>query len=124
MIFDQGQPGNIPEQQSNIFSLIPFAKIVGGILIVLALVTFGWVSLEIYQLYKHGESFLLMDRLIPKNILFLTFEESGKMYLPREIFVYGLPLWILGLAVQIGVALLKAGSQYGDKRNNQKNPER
>ncbi len=120
MMFDQGQPGNIQEQQANLFSLIPFAKIVGAVLIILALVTFGWVSLEIYQLYKHGEAFLLMDRLIPKNIIISTFEESGKLYLPREIFVYGLPLWILSLAVQIGVALLKAGSQYVDKRNNQK----
>jgi hypothetical protein len=108
----------IEEQESNLFSHVPFGKIVGVILIILALVALGWVLVETYQLYKYGQAFLLTDKLIPKTIPIMMSEETdNRLYLPREIFVYGIPLWILGLAVQVGVALLKAGTQYFENRS-------
>jgi len=104
------------EQQGSLFSAVPFAKIVGWVLIALALVMFGWVAFELYQLYKFGEAFLLMNKLIPGTILISTFEQNGNLYLPREILVYGIPMWILALTAQIGGSLLKAGSQYINRR--------
>jgi len=108
------------DQQSNLLGVIPYTKIIGVFLIVLALLALGWVIFEVYQLYEYGQAFLLTDKLIPETILISTFEENGKLYLPREIFVYGVPLWVLGLGLQVGVALLRTGAQFVDQKNSQK----
>lgn len=102
-------------QDSSIFGVIPFSKIVGTILILLGLVVFSWVLWEAYFLFNQGSAFKLFDDLLPQEILVADFPAEGRLLLPRELLVYGVPLSILSLAVNMGGLLLKYGFQYIEK---------
>lgn len=94
---------------------LPWRPLVGGFLLIMGLLVFVWVGWEIIQLYYEGNAFRVFEDFPPTQIIVME-SATTKLYLPREILVYGLPLWVLGLAIQLGSVLLKTSGEYMDKK--------
>jgi hypothetical protein len=94
-----------------IFGDWPLSRLVGLLLVMLGMATFLWVLWEVYRLFSQAGSFARFDALIPEQIVVADLARDGMIYLPRELLVYGIPLWILGLATNIGGSFFKWGFQ-------------
>ncbi len=87
------------------------SKIVGVALTFLGAVVVTWTVVEIFQLFTHGSAFLVLDEIVPQRIV-LSELSDGLLLLPRELLIYGLPIWALSVTTKIGVMLMKNGLQY------------
>jgi hypothetical protein len=87
------------------------AKAVGFILALAGLVVILWTVAEIFQLFTHGSAFVTLNEIIPQKMILA---DSGKSYLllPRELLIYGLPIWAFSVTSKIGLTLLKTGLEY------------
>lgn len=96
---------------------IPWRTLLGLFLLFLGLAVFAWVFWEVWNLYQYGASFQRFDKLIPESIMFGKSERTD-FYIPREILVYSLPLFILSIAIQLGTTLLKNATGYLEKKKS------
>ena len=87
------------------------SKIVGVLLTLLGAGVVLWTVVEIFQLFTHGSAFIALDDIVPARIELV---ENG-LLLPREILIYGLPIWAFSVTSKIGVMLLKNGLEFVDK---------
>ena len=87
------------------------SKIVGLLLTLLGAAVVLWTVVEIFQLFTHGSAFIVLDNIVPARI---ELGENG-LFLPREILIYGLPIWAFSVTSKIGVMLLKNGLEFVDK---------
>lgn len=87
------------------------SKIVGLLLTLFGAAVVLWTVVEIFQLFTHGSAFLVLDDIVPARI---ELGENG-LFLPREILIYGLPIWSFSVTSKIGVMLLKNGLEFVDK---------
>ena len=87
------------------------SKIVGLLLTLLGAAVVLWTVVEIFQLFTQGSAFIVLDDIVPTQI------ELGKsgLLLPREILIYGLPIWAFSVTSRMGVMLLKNGLEFVDK---------
>lgn len=87
------------------------SKVVGLLLTLLGAAVVLWTVVEIFQLFTQGSAFIVLDDIVPARI------ELGKsgLLLPREILIYGLPIWAFSVTSRIGVMLLKNGLEFVDK---------
>ena len=87
------------------------SKIVGVLLTLLGAGVVLWTVVEIFQLFTHGSAFIVLDEIVPARIELL---ENG-LFLPRELLIYGLPIWAFSVTSKIGVMLLKNGLEYVER---------
>jgi hypothetical protein len=71
-----------------------------------------WTVVEIFQLFTHGSAFIVLDDIVPARIEIGT---EG-LFLPREILIYGLPIWAFSVTSKIGVQIVpkQLGQLMGD----------
>lgn len=84
------------------------SKMVGILLTMLGAGVVIWTVVEIFQLFTHGSAFIVLDEIVPVRIEIV---EKG-LLLPREVLIYGLPIWAFSVTSKIGVMLLKSGLEY------------
>ena len=87
------------------------SKIVGLLLTLFGAAVVLWTVVEIFQLFTQGSAFIVLDEIVPARI---ELGENG-LFLPREILIYGLPIWAFSVTSKIGVMLLKNGLEFVDK---------
>ncbi len=96
------------------FSWSP-ANILGGFLVVLGAGVLIWVIVSLFQLFTSTSSFLVLDQIIPKEMVITQVANGGKLLLPREILIFGIPIWALGVSSRIGLTMLRSGLDYVEK---------
>jgi len=74
-----------------------------------------WVAVSIYLLFTESSVFFMLDELLPQEIVLGQFPDGG-LFVPREFFVFGVPLSALSIGGRIGIALLKNGVSLVEKR--------
>lgn len=97
------------DNENNGFSL---SKIVGAFLALAGAGVVLWTVAEIFQLFDQNSAFIFLDGIVPKQIW--VGSGDGALYIPRELLVYGIPIWALSVAAKIGVGLMKSGLEYLD----------
>ena len=102
---------NYPQENELSWSL---SNMVGIFLTVLGVGVLLWVVVSLYLLFTGSSAFTLMDRLVPAEIMFSDFP-VGNLFLPREFFVFGVPLAALSIGGRIGVSLLTNGVKLFEK---------
>ena len=84
------------------------SKIVGFLLTLAGLVVVLWTVVEIFQLFTHGSAFVVLDDIVPAQIEIV----KNGLRMPRELLIYGLPIWAFSVTSKIGVMLLKNGLEF------------
>ena len=87
------------------------SKIVGLLLTLFGAAVVLWTVVEIFQLFTQGSAFIVLDDIVPARI---ELGENG-LFLPREILIYGLPIWAFSVTSKIGVMLLKSGLEFVER---------
>jgi hypothetical protein len=87
------------------------SKVVGVFLVILAAGVIFWTVVQIFQLFTQGSAFITLDGIVPQRIVISETSDSS-FVLPRELLIYGLPIWALSVTTKIGVMLMKSGLQY------------
>ncbi|MFZ5856372.1 MAG: hypothetical protein ACOYZ6_06040 [Chloroflexota bacterium] len=87
------------------------SKLVGILLTMFGAGVILWTMVEIFQLFTQGSAFIVLDDIVPARIELV----EGGLFLPREILVYGLPIWAFSVTSKIGVMLLKSGLEFVER---------
>ncbi|MBN1305143.1 MAG: hypothetical protein JXA13_11975 [Anaerolineales bacterium] len=90
------------------------SNMMGGFLVFLGAGVLIWVVVSLYQLFSSSSTFLVLDGIIPMEMV-ISETSGGRLLLPREILIFGVPIWALSAATKIGLTLLRSGLQYVDK---------
>ena len=90
------------------------SNLIGGFLILLGVVVLIWVVISIYQLFTNASSFFVMDAIIPQEIA-LSDVPNGNFLIPRELLIFGVPIWALSVSTSIGITMLKGGLSLIEK---------
>ncbi|MBN2116478.1 MAG: hypothetical protein JW730_07905 [Anaerolineales bacterium] len=91
------------------------ANIMGGFLVILGVGVLIWVVVALFQLFTSTSSFLVLDEIIPKEMVISEAANGTKVLLPREILIFGIPVWALGVSSRIGLTILRSGMEYVEK---------
>lgn len=94
---------------------LSFANVMGGFLVFVGVGVLIWVVISLFQLFTSSSPFLIMEGMVPKEVVLSNFGRDSRILLPREILVYGIPVWVLTAASKIGLTLLRGGLEYVDK---------
>lgn len=84
------------------------SKLMGILLTMFGVGVILWTVVEIFQLFTQGSAFIVLDDIVPAQIEIV---ENG-LRLPRELLIYGLPIWAFSVTSKIGVMLLKNGLEF------------
>ena len=87
---------------------------IGIFLIIIGVGVVLWVVISLYLLFTDSSAFFMVDKLIPPEIVFGQFDE-GQLFVPREIFLFAVPLSELSIGARIGIALLSGGTKLFEK---------
>ena len=87
------------------------SKIVGFLLTLAGLGIILWTVVEIFQLFTQGSAFIVLDDIVPAQIEIV----KNGLLLPREVLIYGLPIWAFSVTSKIGVMLLKNGLEFVER---------
>jgi hypothetical protein len=91
------------------------SNIMGGFLVILGAGVLVWVVISLFQLFASGSSFQMLDGIVPQEMILSQSGDGGKWLLPRELLVFGIPVWALTAATKIGITLLRSGLEYVEK---------
>ncbi len=97
------------DDESSGFSI---SKIVGMILTLIGAVVIIWTVVEIFQLFTQGSAFIVLDGIVPQRIVLTELAGDGYLLLPRELLIFGIPVWALSVTTKIGMMLIQNGLQY------------
>ncbi len=86
----------------------------GGFLILIGTGILIWVVTSLFQLFTDTSSFLVLDEIIPQTMVITEFS-NGTILLPREVLIFGIPIWALSASSKIGLILLKGGLNFMQK---------
>ncbi len=89
------------------------SKMAGIFLIVAGVGVILWTVFAISQLFTDQSAFIFMDEIVPSKIVLS--ENQGGLVIPRELLVFGVPVWALGSTARIGTSLVNSGLQYMDR---------
>ena len=109
------------DTDQHFISMLPLAKIVGIGLVLAGVVMLSGTAFELYWLFSHPANFGAFQTLLPERLIVAEFDK-GWVYLPREVFEYGVPLSLLGLGVKIGEVFLRWGLNYMDPKRREPKP--
>lgn len=87
------------------------AKLMGILLTMFGVGVILWTVIEIFQLFSHGSAFIVLNEIVPAQIEIV----KNGLLLPRELLVYGLPIWAFSVTTKIGIMLLKNGLEYVER---------
>ena len=87
------------------------SRLVGILLTMLGAGVVIWTVVSIFQLFTHSSAIIVLDEIVPARIEFV----EGGLQLPREILIYGLPIWAFSVTTRIGVMLLKSGLEFVER---------
>ena len=87
---------------------------IGGFLIIVGVGVLIWVVASLFQLFTNTSSFFTLDEIIPQKIIIADLPD-GLILLPREILIFGIPIWALSASSRIGLTLLKSGINFIQK---------
>ena len=90
-------------------------NIMGGFLVILGVGVLVWVVVALFQLFSGTSAFLVLDQIVPREMLISQGANGAKVLLPREILIFGIPIWALGAASRIGLTILRSGLEYVEK---------
>ena len=93
---------------------VSVSNIIGGFLVFLGSGVLIWVVITLFQLFSSASTFLVLDGLIPQEMI-ISETASSRLLLPREILIFGIPIWALSAATRIGLTMLRSGLQYVEK---------
>jgi hypothetical protein len=96
------------------FSWSP-SNIMGGFLVILGVGVLIWVVVALFQLFTSTSSFLVLDEIIPREMVISEVSNGARVLLPRELLIFGIPVWALGAASKIGLTILRSGLEYVEK---------
>jgi uncharacterized membrane protein len=96
------------------------SKIVGVFLILTGVGVILWTVLQISELFTVQSAFIFLEEMVPAKIALSESQEG--LLLPREILVFGIPLWALGTTARIGTMLVNNGLQYMDRPAKKQTP--
>ncbi len=102
------------DEYSSSFEWSP-ANIMGGFLVILGVGVLIWVVISLFQLFTNASAFLVLDEIIPKEMIITQSADGAKLLLPREILIFGVPIWALAASSRIGLTLLRSGLEYVEK---------
>lgn len=91
------------------------SNIMGGFLVILGVGVLIWVVVALFQLFTSTSAFLVLDQIVPKEMVISQAGNGGRLLLPREILIFGVPIWALGASSKIGLTLLRSGLEYVEK---------
>lgn len=90
-------------------------NIMGGLLVILGSGILIWVVVALFQLFTSTSAFLVLDQIVPKEMLISQGANGARLLLPREILIFGIPIWALAAASRIGLTILRSGLEYLEK---------
>jgi hypothetical protein len=93
---------------------ISISNMMGGFQVLLGSGVLVWVVIALFQLFSNASTFLVMDEIIPLEMI-ISETANSRLLLPRELLIFGIPIWALSAATKIGLTLLRSGLQYVDK---------
>jgi hypothetical protein len=91
------------------------ASMMGALLVILGVGVLIWVVISLFQLFTGTSAFLVLDRIVPKEMLISQAANGVKVLLPRELLIFGVPIWALGVSSRIGLTILRSGLEYVEK---------
>lgn len=91
------------------------SNIMGGFLAILGVGVLIWVVIALFQLFTSTSSFLVLDQIVPQQMVISQAASGAKVLLPREVLIFGIPIWALGAASKIGLTMLRSGLEYVEK---------
>jgi hypothetical protein len=97
------------DDESSGFSI---SRFVGMVLTFIGAVVIIWTVVEIFQLFTQGSAFVVLDGIVPQRIVLTELAGDGYLLLPRELLIFGLPIWALSVTTKIGMLLIQNGLQY------------
>jgi hypothetical protein len=92
---------------------LSISKMAGIFLIVAGVGVILWTVFAISQLFTDQSAFIFLDEMVPSRIV-VSENEEGLM-IPRELLVFGIPVWALGSTARIGTSLVHSGLQYMER---------
>lgn len=110
---DQGDEMKIDDYDRG-FTWSP-SNILGGLLVILGAGVLIWVVVSLFQLFTGTSAFLVLDEIVPKEMLISQGTNGAKLFLPREVLIFGIPIWALAASSKIGLTLLRSGLDYVEK---------
>ena len=97
------------DNESNNLSI---SKAVGAFLALVGAGVVVWTVVGIFQLFDRNSAFIFLDGFVPEQIW--VGRGDGALYIPRELLVYGIPIWAFSVTAKIGVGLMNSGLEYLD----------
>lgn len=98
---------------SNEFNWSP-ANVMGGFLVILGAGVLVWVVVSLFQLFTTTSLFLTLDQIVPQEMV-ISESSNGKILLPREVLIFGVPIWALSVTTKIGIIFVKSGLEHIEK---------
>jgi hypothetical protein len=96
-------------------SFLSPVNLLGGFLVVLGAGVLLWVVSSLFHLFSDASSFLVLNEIVPKEMIISQSANGAKFLFPRELLIFGIPIWALTAATRIGLTLLKSGLDYFEK---------
>ena len=90
-------------------------NIMGGFLVILGVGVLIWVVVALFQLFSSTSAFLVLDQIVPREMVISQGTNGARLLLPREILIFGIPIWALGASSRIGLTILRSGLDYVEK---------
>ena len=100
-------------EQENEFS-VSISDAIGGFLILVGTGVLIWVVVSLFQLFTSTSAFLVLDQIIPQEMV-ISESSNGRVLFPRELLIFGIPIWALSASSRIGLTLLKGGLNFIEK---------
>jgi hypothetical protein len=88
-------------------------RIVGALLALAGTGVIIWTVVEIFQLFTQESAFIVLDQIVPREII-VSKNGANSLLLPRELLIFGIPIWALTVTSKIGVMMMKSGLEYVD----------
>src|SRR5512144_2603943 len=104
----------IDEYDNSGFNWSP-SNIMGGFLVILGVGVLLWVVVSLFQLFTGTSAFAVLDRIVPKEMVISQTGSGAKVLLPRELLIFGIPIWALAASSKIGLTILRSGLDYVEK---------
>jgi len=90
------------------------SNMIGSFLALLGAAVLIWVVISLFQLFTDASSFFVLDEIIPQEMV-ISNSPNGSTLLPREILIFGVPIWALTASTSIGITMLKGGVSLMEK---------
>ncbi len=90
------------------------SSMVGGFLIVTSVGVLLWVVISLFLLFTDSSAFFVLEEIVPAKII-LADVEGSELLFPRELLIFGIPVWALSVGTRIGIVLLKNGVKLAEK---------